>query len=345
MDYNKIQFIGFSIYVGGKQKDKSVQQYYPGLANMDQDITARLKIMKDAATLARNMTQKLDTSPKTLKVFVAPEFFFRGKTGAYSMQGYDKVLAGLKEIAKDSKFANWLFVFGTTIAESELTSPNKEVYNIAVVQPGGTDSGTKVVMKEAKSPKDFLVNPADANALDDRNVSHAAPFKASGTGMEKQGRDFDGLGIFEYGGICFGLEICVDHHDKRLRKSAVACGEARVQVQIVPSAGINLKPMSVIAIKNGVAFNCDGLYGTGSGYHPDGIKAHTDLAVVTKMSSGSTGAATLKHITLNEHVNVPLTTMPKDLFFQDKAQLHFYPAQTLPQPSTRSNYKFWKDYK
>jgi len=80
--------------------------------------------------------------PTTLKVFMAPEFLYRGKGGAYihdlingwtkqppgefNLTGYDRfpgLFGYLKRFASDSgalsptqiRFNDWLFVFGTAI--------------------------------------------------------------------------------------------------------------------------------------------------------------------------------------------------------------------------------------
>jgi hypothetical protein len=50
-----------------------------------------------------------DSSADCLKVFVAPELFFRGVEGAYSMDDAAKVVDQLRALAKDSRWRNWLF--------------------------------------------------------------------------------------------------------------------------------------------------------------------------------------------------------------------------------------------
>lgn len=62
-----------------------------------------------------------------------------------------------------------------------------------------------------------------------------------------------------------GVEICLDHSDHRLRRSAARSPwpvEAEgVDLHLVPSCGMQLHPASIAAISGGLAFNCDGLYG------------------------------------------------------------------------------------
>lgn len=76
----------------------------------------------------------------------------------------------------------------------------------------------------------------------------------------------DAKAIFDLsGGPTLGVEICLDHSDHRLRRSAAispwpAEGDG-VQMHLIPSCGMQLHPASVAAISGGLAFNCDGLYG------------------------------------------------------------------------------------
>ncbi len=66
-------------------------------------------------------------------------------------------------------------------------------------------------------------------------------------------------------GPTLGVEICLDHSDHRLRRSAAISPwpspEDGVNIHVVPSCGMQLHPASVAAIAGGLAFNTDGLYG------------------------------------------------------------------------------------
>lgn len=62
----------------------------------------------------------------------------------------------------------------------------------------------------------------------------------------------------------FGVEICLDHDDERLR---INLGDEpfpvvsdAVHVQLIPSCGMAIQAASVVADKNGFVFNCDGQY-------------------------------------------------------------------------------------
>jgi hypothetical protein len=80
---------------------------------------------------------------------------------------------------------------------------------------------------------------------------------------------YDEYAIFRqsYGGSAamdFGVEICLDHFDARLRRNLdnepfPKAGEA-VHVQLVPSCGIQINLPSVAVDTKGLVFNCDGQY-------------------------------------------------------------------------------------
>lgn len=62
-----------------------------------------------------------DHASNVLKIFMLPEFFFRGPNGAYSLSDLDEgglliTLADyLYDFVKDPAYEDWLFVFGTVI--------------------------------------------------------------------------------------------------------------------------------------------------------------------------------------------------------------------------------------
>jgi len=75
-----------------------------------------------------------DKNENVLKIFNAPEFFFRGPTGAYNIEGvYEEsgsfpslevIAVFLEELTSQERFKDWLFQFGTVIAYHETEDPN-----------------------------------------------------------------------------------------------------------------------------------------------------------------------------------------------------------------------------
>ena len=134
-------------------------------------------------------------------------------------------------------------------------------------------------MKEFKSGIDFLSrverrpgleihDRAPGTKLLHEDVRHLGAGKrigdtsrfdpSRGHGREWSARADSGLGIFEHGGIMIGIEVCLDHAMSRLRRSPPAAGQQKVRLQIITSAGMRIKPGSVVASRGGFAFNCDG---------------------------------------------------------------------------------------
>ncbi len=67
--------------------------------------------------------------------------------------------------------------------------------------------------------------------------------------------------------ITVGVEICLDHSDHRLRKSAEISpwptAASGIDLHLIPSCGMQLHPPSVAAKAGGWAFNTDGQYALG----------------------------------------------------------------------------------
>jgi hypothetical protein len=128
-----------------------VLQCYLGYHDDLEDVARRLEVMKAAVEKAY---LEADHSNHTLKVFIAPEFFWRGLAGAYGFQNLDHVhfddcqgaicaiLAGLEKIVEDKRFEDWFFLFGTVLARQELPEardddPYKYLYhNFAPIYKG-----------------------------------------------------------------------------------------------------------------------------------------------------------------------------------------------------------------
>ena len=179
---------------------------YLGDFDTARDIQGRLSIMETAVQRAHEVSSK---DENTLKIFVAPEFFWRGPTGAYSFDSIadpsrveedetnalSQISRGLEAIVGQGKYKDWLFVFGTIVAFAEEGGKNTnikrhkktnaeesqyEFLNFSPVYRGydpsaATDAGTKfIVPKYYISGIDFLTNdrpdPADDQRFYDNKV-------------------------------------------------------------------------------------------------------------------------------------------------------------------------------
>lgn len=327
-NYNNVQFISWELntgpFIAGNAqfpvgwycgvRDPGPDQRL-GTFGQRIDIETRLAFVADAIARAHALC---DPSAATLKVFMAPEFLFRGAGGAYlhdlidGWQGqapgelglpapYDKpwpgLFGGLRALAADARFEDWLFVFGTAVSASfptrgrdgkQVLDPTRpgEIYNTALIQRGGPAHGadTYVSRKHYISGIDFLRwygNPGQHSAGSVLPLDPDALVPAEAMGTNEGGALFQIAGVSDGAGtpIDFGIEICLDHACSG-GNYANAFGRIRsagklVKIQLVPSGGMSLRPDSVRlqaakgSVAGAYAFNCDGLGNLdgGSGSH------------------------------------------------------------------------------
>ncbi len=115
--YEKVQFIGYRMITGMyKGTDQPGNNEGADVA-IDRDMTARCDLMKAAIDHAYGL--EVDDDPTTLKVFMAPEFFFRGKKGAYPFETLSKIPDQMRQETSRDKYKDWMFVLGTGIGSIE----------------------------------------------------------------------------------------------------------------------------------------------------------------------------------------------------------------------------------
>ena len=197
--YTKVQGMGFQIYTGGApaflqtdSPDAATKlkrnpeckglvgygsmwteegyefQCYIGHLDPAKDVQGRLQIMKDAVEEAY---AHADADPTTLKVFLAPEFYWRGIDGAYIFQEEEpeddsvcgpvcQILMGLEAYVADKRFKDWLFLFGSITAyESVADTPDPYqslFYNFAPVYRGYDPETSSYEGKRFIAPKRYL---------------------------------------------------------------------------------------------------------------------------------------------------------------------------------------------
>lgn len=146
--YEEVQLIGFNIRNDTDGSD------YLGRYVAALDIQKRCDVMIEAIQRAR---AGADASRKILKVFVAPEFYFRGKYGAYPVEDISTIMPKLRAETDKHEYLDWLFVFGTAIGrlkhESDAgteISHGEAIHRVKIVT---VDSPTKVTAKVWSVPK------------------------------------------------------------------------------------------------------------------------------------------------------------------------------------------------
>jgi len=311
--YEYVQLAGLSLYtfpqsfleyyINGAQPfytgiDKIVHANMGSVVNNVHDANARVDIMikmMDAAYESKFYSK--DAS--VLKIFMAPEFFFRGPHGAYNMLSLDgcsnkdteatgvcnapilTIMTRLVEEVKKDKWADWLFVFGTIVSVPQEDWSKAQYWNFAPIMRGGPQ-GVKqhhIVPKTYVSHIDFLDCDSDKEGKADANITesrcHADPYsngvkkyalfsESQKSSLKKLGFDLqENSNIFHSDGIKFGMEVCLDHAKEMLRWELGP--DVTVDVHLITSAGMSI---GWSGAKKGPVFLQDGgVRGARTSYH------------------------------------------------------------------------------
>lgn len=360
-NYSKVQMIAYEINTfpeGNYVRDNKYafpvferKSKYKGNDNELLDISKRAAFIADAIA---NAYPKADNHDDTLKVFMVPEFFFRGTKGAYGFDHYDQLVEMLKGMIKNAKYQHWLFVFGSVLltfkgdkANTKVEGNENLIQNVVLVCKGGAGTEMKAVVKEYMSGIDFistgikketdstsgveyyLVDKSfDPTALQHSQVTHPMAARGPGQGREQQTNPDSGQSIIEIDGITIGIEICLDHLMQRLRKSPPALMQKYIQIQLIPSAGMDIKANSTVAVKGGVVFNCDG-------------HQRSAVKIVKTQCSGTANPATFETpdplpVQSNAHDANVQREIADYYVTTAQPQLAVYPVEPIPQPVQRT---------
>lgn len=281
MTYRRVQFIAYRIYTGAALGADGTESHFVGPQDPVSDLSVRLDLMTEAIHAAAN-SPDIDSDPSVLKVFVAPEFYFRPRTGAYPDKGFlgamgaaptrGTIMGELFPKLQGADWKDWLFVLGTAMVENRMAGERRkppgeiEMLNLALVQKGDR---SLVVQKKRRGPTDWLdlpdVCPAakDVKGFGGNWPSYfegafplSYPEELNDTLLP--GRGIDRGGIVRLDGITFGIEICADHGFERLRGIAMESGDSYAQIQIVPACGTWIIDARVATLKGGLVFGVDG---------------------------------------------------------------------------------------
>lgn len=133
--YTRVLCLGYKVAVPGGTYTGGIDDAADMLAKCDEMKVA----IRAAYQLADRDNRKSNNHVNTLKVFVAPEFFFRGRNGAYEhavvhggeartdTQGrtvkvkHRGIADNLRDELEQPQYKHWLFVLGTAIAATQST--------------------------------------------------------------------------------------------------------------------------------------------------------------------------------------------------------------------------------
>lgn len=220
----------------------------------------------------------VDKSERTLKLFAAPEFYFKtatpstdysksgspGKYGAYSFNVMQNILACLKAVFTSSAalslgtLNHWMIVPGTIVSEIPWNSKqykdvNTYLNTAPVIKAGEPDAPFHFVQKHYVSHID---GPPMSRGLFSKNT----PFATTLAKLKEKGLDDDEARLFQMDNIAFGMEVCLDHNNGVL-KATFEKGKHknRPDIHLVVSCGMDLVDENVIARKDGFGMICDGI--------------------------------------------------------------------------------------
>lgn len=280
--YKRVQFIAWEIYTGPMYENVEkidadinpdiVATDYPGIWRKDSlspcidmsmypkkidyrkdaygqciDIDARVAFTKDAIEKAMS-SSKINKSPDVLKIFMAPEFLYRGAGGAYihdlingwkgkprpstidlppDYSNWPGLFGKLKDLVNNEAYKDWLFIFGTAVSAFFPTAKtdikdSSIVLNTALIQLGGLktekeDKGkSHVSRKYYVSGEDFIQFKKDTIIFRKKTTKPLEnpiliPTDIIGCTEGSALFSFDDVKNEQGLKIQFGIEICLDH--------------------------------------------------------------------------------------------------------------------------------------
>ncbi|CAM1344944.1 hypothetical protein [Tenacibaculum amylolyticum] len=139
------------------------------------------------------------------------------------------------------------------VSNAQISTPNKTITTNAMITE-----------KYYCSNEDFLLySTNNSQVVTEQMVAY--PVIDLSAGDAKQTSD-DSFAIFNQNGTTgttqMAVEICLDHSDVRLRRNIdnEPTSVSGINVQIIPSCGMQISEASIASIANSFVFNCDGQY-------------------------------------------------------------------------------------
>jgi hypothetical protein len=244
------------------------------------DEKIRVQRFLDVLNWARNnISSTILGDNNTLKIFMAPEFYFKsygGQNGldaryggSYTFNTMINILDCLRNLFTDPTLSDWLIVAGSVVsnlpadAKVFIDNPEERAYlnTTAVVKGGHPKAPFHFVHKKQLSDIDGPPTTR-RNELGEKVGTSAsenefyAPFLESW--QERKQR------IFTVDNITFGLEVCLDHARTELKK---VCKDYHAQegkaappidIHLITSCGMQIRPESVAARPDGYVMINDG---------------------------------------------------------------------------------------
>lgn len=298
---------------------------------------------------------------KTLKLFMAPEFYFRPAEpgdpsqpfNSYSESEANLIKGTVAGLFAEDRFADWLIVAGTVVWNKPMDWPESldvkiedksqelgryyAYYNTAIVTKGGLEGPCTFVDKQDVSSTDEIPKGLAA---------HRHPDLADILGSFYH----RARAVFEVDNVRFGLEICMDHQNGalvQLMKEAVAQKWERtdVDLHLLTCCGQKAAVPSCVAKPGGyllhvdgrptVSINDDSKQIRNSGlFQPVEVLAKQELSAQTQFEAKRLHAesASTRKVELESPLAVPLGPKASKVNGGSpwKQHLVIYPRQRLP---------------
>lgn len=295
MAYHSFRIINYQVGTVGVHKDKDQygrEQYEyaidpgrvrspPELYGGDQlsnDLRVRLQRLLKVLQTAYQSIKNTDDA-HTLKIFLAPEFYFRPKNNvfAYTQTEYKALkTAFIETLCRMDIGQNWLIYPGTVVwcdqrkniagvlvnnkNRDKVSNKTSVFFNtcLTLQKRGGVFAQEKE--KIHLSPNDGIPSIQYKQRHGQKGATAAEAFVQYASHVQTPFR------IVSMGGVNVGLEICYEHgvlvRLLRTYLSQLDPPEFRekLHIHLLVTAGMNIKPSSISTRINGHFVRCDGVY-------------------------------------------------------------------------------------
>jgi hypothetical protein len=291
----------------GQTYTKTNYLHIPEMSNTDAKI--RLQRLAGVVNLAKSSIPGVNQA-NVLKIFMAPEFFFRPKDEitqqynfifenelksrmislrAYTEETRDEICNALATMFSHKDFADWVFIPGSIVYGHKVESkdpldkkdPDKLfLRNQAMVVIGGKAEDAVVTTVDK-------VNISKADGVYDPGWRQDCTLGEAIGGLTERKK-----ALFMIHGIKFGLEICMDHDEETLKKT---CQELvptlqgglpePVDLHLLINNSQILNPFAVAARQRGYVLREDG------SSSPETYEPFTEIGRVTRLSWKDSKAA------------------------------------------------------
>jgi hypothetical protein len=251
---------------------------------------------------------QIDTSPNTLKIFMAPEFYFRPELKGSTSWSYnvdEKVLIekALKSVFGTNSYQNWLFIFGTIVwhkTASQLVDgfSNLEgvkdqpaglkdtpfLWNTALVMEGGTDRLISMLKRFYSDADDIAEQYQGIGGAVSKSALKAIPFKSQTPVRQvltKLKTDMTTECIFPVGdNRTLSLEICMEHSSSIAKAAFEKLQQKypKVDLQLLTACGMRVEEKNLVVGEGQFVLRVDGL-----GNLPDGWGSPWDPSELQKV--------------------------------------------------------------